>query len=264
MGQGLAALAPSDRAASTARHRRLRVFKAAVRDRRIASSPCEGDEAPEGRARKVVPLATEAGRRRSPTPCPRSYRALVILARRDRDCVRARCFGLTVDRVDFLRRAVEVDRQLVGLRPAGHRVRAAEDGGERPHHPAPPGRRRGAGRAPAAYPGRGRTGWSSPATDGQPLRRPVSRPRVAAGGRQGGAAPDGTGSTSCGTTTPRCSSGTASRSRPSRPGWATRAPPRRWTPTATCGRTRTTGRGPRSTQCSERCLRTPCGLLRAR
>src|SRR4051794_18401181 len=41
------------------------------------------------------------------------------------------------------------------------------------------------------------------------------------------------------TSTRACSSGTASRSRPSRRGWGTRAPPRRWTPTAASGPTRT-------------------------
>ena len=58
-------------------------------------------------------------------------------------------------------------------------------------------------------------------------------------------------STSCGTTTPRCSSVTASRSRPSRPVWATPAPARPSTPTATSGPTTTSARGPPSTESSE-------------
>jgi Phage capsid family len=56
------------------------------------------------------------------------------------------------------------------------------------------------------------------------------------------------GSTTCGTTTPRCSSARAPTSRWCRRGCGTRQPRPHWTHTPTCGRTQTTARGPPSTR----------------
>ncbi|MBX9243429.1 site-specific integrase [Actinotalea ferrariae] len=87
------------------------VFKAAVLDRRIASSPCAGVSVPKPRRAKVVPVSTEAVQRLAEA-MPERYRALVILAA-GTGMRPGEVFGLTVDRVDFLRRRVIVDRQLV-------------------------------------------------------------------------------------------------------------------------------------------------------
>ena len=154
------------------------IFRAAVRDRRIIVEPvrrharCPARSAETGRPahhEQVDPASDAAG-----------ARGARHVRRRHRDAS-GRDFGLTVDRVDFLRREVRVDRQL--LRVAGRRagVRAAEDAGERPHHPAAPGRRRGARRAPRGASGERATIWCSPST----VRRSPVRPSASvATGRQ--------------------------------------------------------------------------------
>ncbi len=63
------------------------VFKSAVRNRIITTTPCVDVKLPEKPRREVVPLAVEQ--------------------------VADLAVGVTVDRVDFLRRTVTVDRQLV-------------------------------------------------------------------------------------------------------------------------------------------------------
>ena len=89
------------------------IFKSAVRDRRIIANPCEGTRLPEVVKKRIVPLETS-----------------VVLALRDAmpDEVKAvittiagtgprqgEVFGLTRDRVNFLRREIHIDRQLVGV-----------------------------------------------------------------------------------------------------------------------------------------------------
>lgn len=87
------------------------IFKAAVRDRRLTSSPCEGTKLPRVEPRRVVPLTTEqVGALVDAVPGP--FRALLPLAA-GTGLRQGECFGLTVDRVDFLRRSLTVDRQLV-------------------------------------------------------------------------------------------------------------------------------------------------------
>jgi integrase len=92
------------------------VFLAAVRDRVITSTPCEGIKLPKAERRQVVPMSlgqvvglTEG--------LPERYRALVTLGAGS-GLRQGEAFGLTVDRVDFLRGTVKVDRQLV-LMPSG-------------------------------------------------------------------------------------------------------------------------------------------------
>jgi len=87
------------------------VFKAAVRDRILGTSPCVDVRLPTKPQREVVPLTPEQVAALAAT-IPDRYRALVVVG--------AGCglrlgeaTGLTVDRVDFLRRTVKVDRQLV-------------------------------------------------------------------------------------------------------------------------------------------------------
>jgi integrase len=87
------------------------IFKAAVADRLIASSPCVGIALPKRGDTEVIPLrASEVAALADAVP-PR-YRALIVFAA-GMGLRQGECFGLTVDRVDFLRRQVRVDRQLV-------------------------------------------------------------------------------------------------------------------------------------------------------
>lgn len=92
------------------------IFAAAVRDRRIASTPCVGISLPKRTRVKVEPLPTEAVRALIEAVADR-YRAVVVLAA-GTGLRQGECFGLDVERVDFLRRQVRVDRQLVTV--AGH------------------------------------------------------------------------------------------------------------------------------------------------
>jgi integrase len=87
------------------------VFRAAVRDRMIAYSPCEGIRLPKVTKSRVEPLATEVVLALADA-VPDRYRALVILAA-GTGMRQGECFGLTVDKINFLRRVVHVDQQLV-------------------------------------------------------------------------------------------------------------------------------------------------------
>ncbi len=87
------------------------IFKAAVRDRRLPSSPCEGIKLPKQEPRQVVPLATAAVRALAQAVPPR-FSGLITLAA-GTGLRQGEAFGLTLDRVDFLRRTLTVDRQLV-------------------------------------------------------------------------------------------------------------------------------------------------------
>lgn len=89
------------------------IFKAAVADRRIQASPCVKVRLPKTSRPPVEPLATEVVVALTDAVPPR-YRAMVVLAA-GTGMRQGEVFGLTVDRVDFLRRTVRVDRQLVGL-----------------------------------------------------------------------------------------------------------------------------------------------------
>ena len=87
------------------------ILNAAVDDRLITRSPCIGVRLPRQARRPVDPPTVEQIEALIDA-MPDRYRALVVLAagtglRQDE------CFGLTVDRVDFLRRTIKVDRQLV-------------------------------------------------------------------------------------------------------------------------------------------------------
>lgn len=88
------------------------IFKAAVGDRLIATSPCAGIKLPARPHREVVPLSVAAVEALVDA-MPDRYRALIVLAA-GTGLRQGECFGLTVDRVDFLRKQVRVDRQLVG------------------------------------------------------------------------------------------------------------------------------------------------------
>jgi integrase len=87
------------------------IFKAAIRDRKVSASPCEGTRLPKKLPREVVPLATKTVEALVVTAPPR-YRALVVLGAGTR-MRQGECFGLALDRIDFLRRTLRVDQQLV-------------------------------------------------------------------------------------------------------------------------------------------------------
>jgi integrase len=86
------------------------VFRSAVTDRLIPESPCMSISLPELPRRKAQPLTARAVLLIADAIDPR-YRALVILAAAT-GLRQGEGFGLTVDRIDFLRRTVTVDRQI--------------------------------------------------------------------------------------------------------------------------------------------------------
>jgi integrase len=89
------------------------VLRAAVTDRVISQSPATGIKLPMVEPQHVEPLATDIVKALVEA-VPDRYRALVILAA-GTGLRQGECFGLTLDRVDFLRRQLTVDRQLVLL-----------------------------------------------------------------------------------------------------------------------------------------------------
>ena len=95
------------------------VMKAAKRDRLIVESPTDGITLPrsERNASALVPLTVEQVHAIAEA-VPAHYRALVLTSaglglRQGEAC------GLTVDRVDFLRRQAKIDRQLISPSGAG-------------------------------------------------------------------------------------------------------------------------------------------------
>lgn len=89
------------------------VFKDAVRNRRIARTPCEGIKLPKIEKTRVEPLSTKTVFAIADA-MPDHLRALVIVAA-GTGLRQGELFGLTVDRVNFLKRTITVDRQLVGI-----------------------------------------------------------------------------------------------------------------------------------------------------
>lgn len=92
------------------------IFRAAVEDQVIARTPCRGIKLPKQERRQVEPLAVEVVQAITEA-MPSRYAALVTMAA-GTGLRQGEAFGLTVDRVDFLRRTLKVDRQMV-LLPGG-------------------------------------------------------------------------------------------------------------------------------------------------
>lgn len=90
------------------------IFKSAVEDRLIASSPCIRIALPKRANSEVVPLSVSDVEAFA-AAVPDRYRALIVFAAA-MGLRQGECFGLSADRVDFLRRTVRVDRQLVAVR----------------------------------------------------------------------------------------------------------------------------------------------------
>lgn len=88
------------------------IFRAAVEDRVIARSPCSGRiRLPRPEGAEVVPMSpTEVAA--AVAAVPERYRALVVLLA-GTGLRPGEALGLTADRVNWLRRTLRVDRQLV-------------------------------------------------------------------------------------------------------------------------------------------------------
>jgi integrase len=87
------------------------VFRSAVRDKVVQESPCAGIDLPELPKSKAVPFTVPQVNAIADN-VDGLFKAMVLLAA----CTGLRageCFGLTVDRIDFLRKTVTVDRQMV-------------------------------------------------------------------------------------------------------------------------------------------------------
>ncbi len=95
------------------------VFRAAERDRIVAASPCVGIRLPSARGNcAVADVMTIEQVSALAEAVPRRYRA-VILAGAGLGLRPGELFGLTVDRVEFLKRQVRVNQQLVRVRGQG-------------------------------------------------------------------------------------------------------------------------------------------------
>lgn len=87
------------------------IFKTAIRDRRVASNPCDGTKLPKVQRPQIVPLTTEQVEAVR-AALPVELQGLVTLAA-GTGMRQGECFGLTVDRLRFLERVMTVDRRLV-------------------------------------------------------------------------------------------------------------------------------------------------------
>lgn len=86
------------------------IFKAAVRDRVIGSSPCEGIRPPEKDHKRIVPITADQVRGIIEAIDPR-YRAVVVLGAGSGVRI-GEALGLTMDRLAPMMRSVTIDRQL--------------------------------------------------------------------------------------------------------------------------------------------------------
>ena len=93
------------------------IMKAAVRDRRIPSNPCEGTRLPKKERRQVVPPTTEQVTLLAET-VPPELRGLVIFVA-GTGVRQGEAMGLTLDRVDLERREVRIERQLIRVVDGG-------------------------------------------------------------------------------------------------------------------------------------------------
>lgn len=93
------------------------ILRSAVEDRMIAASPCNRIALPKLQPKRVDPMPTGLIELQA-AKMPDRYRALVPLAA-GTGLRQGEALGLTVDRIDFLRRTLTVDRQLVTMPGAG-------------------------------------------------------------------------------------------------------------------------------------------------
>ena len=89
------------------------VFKSAILDRRLAVNPCLGVKPPEVHKDRVEVMTTEQVFALD-AATPPEWRAVVVLGA-GAGLRQGEALGVTRDRVDFLRRRLRVDRQLLNL-----------------------------------------------------------------------------------------------------------------------------------------------------
>jgi integrase len=89
------------------------IFRSAVRDRLVATSPCVDIRLPRPESRRVEPLATQRVEALI-AAMPERYRTLVVLAA-GTGLRHGEALGLEVETVDFLRRTLGVRQQLVTM-----------------------------------------------------------------------------------------------------------------------------------------------------
>ena len=94
------------------------VFRSAVRDRVITSTPCVEIRLPRHKSAAVTDVLTTDHVMALAGSVPARYRALVI-AGAGLGLRPGELFGLARDRIDFLRRSVKVDQQMRRVRGAG-------------------------------------------------------------------------------------------------------------------------------------------------
>lgn len=96
------------------------VFTAAVHDRLIAVSPCEGVDLPEVSRRRVEPLTVDQVRALA-DEMPARYRALIVTAA-GTGLRPGELLGLQVRHVDFFKRQLRVEQQVQQTKAGGTRV----------------------------------------------------------------------------------------------------------------------------------------------
>ena len=183
------------------------VFKAAVRDRRIMANPCEGVRLPRPERVKVVPPTTEEVEQlRDALPDPSLLAVVTFTA--GTGLRQGEVFGLTVDRLNMLRREVTVDRQARQTAQSAGPAGAAEDQGEHTDRATPPGGRGCPRGTPRGVPPG--AGWACVHARGRADEPSGVRSSVAARRRGRPVSRTARAYTCCGTTTRLCSSGMGS------------------------------------------------------
>jgi integrase len=230
------------------------IMKAAIRDRRIASNPCEGSKLPKVERKRIVPLTTDQVNAVRDA-LPAELRALVTLAA-GTGMRQGECFGLTVDRVKFLERTVTVDHQLVTVPGQPPTLSPPKTQASNRTIPLPQVVVDALAAHLAAFP-------AEPdglvfTLAGKPITRSVFGHKWRSAVDTAGL-PAGTGFHGLRHYYASLLIRHGESVKRFRRGWGTPARSRRWTPTATCGPIPTTALGTRSTRYWD-LLRTSCGL----
>jgi integrase len=89
------------------------IYKAAIRDRLVNSSPCQGTKLPKRLPVEVTPLSTATVHALADA-VPERYRALIVLAA-GTGMRQGECFGLDTDHIDLDNHSLRVDQQLILL-----------------------------------------------------------------------------------------------------------------------------------------------------
>lgn len=145
------------------------ILRSAVEDRLIPALPCNRITLPKIQPTRVEPMPTELIELLA-SGMPDRYGALVTLGI-GTGVRQGESFGLTVDRIDFLRRTLTVDRQLVTMSGAGPYLALPKTQASNRVNPTPPGRRRRVGGSPGCVSSRCRRvrlhdrGWLADSTD---------------------------------------------------------------------------------------------------